>query len=1315
MAFFLDSLEPYKEKAIELFKSGHRPNAIFFSKSTYQFFFKSEYATTAQQGESLAEIEGSWVFLQSTEDGSITDCFCSCCRTDQEASSSDLSDSNGCIHMALSWITLFSKGQDEVGGETTPLHTRFYRASPLHHFLYSYFIEKRDDYTLQIGELNSFSLRSKESLICTLTSEKKEILSSISALYAQLDEVDETSIHFSALSVIEIEDWKRGAPSDLLSYELSPISYMAKMAFLYMEGALSSSSDEIPHLDCLIDFEKKHAQISLSIPSILEISFFEAPFESIGHFFLSLLKSPALVTSNLTIDVLRKRHYSLRLDNGVPEITSVFSGPEKAPPGLFPLTKNWLYEEVNQKIFFCGAEDPFVTSKDSIEESFRVLEAVGAITPQKMALSQSIKICIDTQSIKTISTLIGKNKRIDVTAERALFGEWMIIPRSKNAALCEPRRLDAFQWIKIVGIKVFSVLQMQISLSHIDLFLMQHRMWLSNQRGFQLHFYPYKKNVSFEIDRKNRSLLFISRPKESVQSSQMVGKEGYCSFGKWVWRRNEGFFLSDEIALVNPYSKTALSSIPFNIPIPPHRVAHLLRNEHDAITQFIPNFFSYIHPVQILGLKIGYNKKEAKVEIALQHSWLKEKYEKEVYLYDDYGYIPEIGFFHIPTLDIDGLSVLEEDKDTWEQFFLIQLPNIKSKYECEIDPYLIVPETLQLYCNRLDPIICESLPTDNSAEMPLPSHQWQSEFFWKSSIGTVALQDIIVGLEKGLRFFPTEAGLIDLTDERFLWAHSFIENKVQKKGKPKKNSRAVELRSYDFMRIQAHEELYFTHELGAHEQIIRKLLNTEAPSEPILTYFSGSLRAYQKSGLSWLWFLYTSSLSGLLCDDMGVGKTHQAMALLAAVYAEKRSKERNKKKSCPRFLIICPASLIWHWKDKLSLFLPELSSYLHIGASRSIQDLSKEWDILITTYGTLRKDISYISTLHFEVAVFDELQIAKNHMSLIWRSLSKIRTTMRIGLSGTPIENQLRELKALFDLVLPGYLPPDPLFRELYLQSNDAISLEKRKALLAQSVKPFVLRRKKEQVLPELPSKVEETVHAELIGAQKTLYEEIASLEGMPLIQQLQDASQSIPYMHIFALLSALKQISNHPASYLKDPIHYKKYESGKWQLFQELIEEAIGSGQKVVVFSQYLIMLDIMALYCQEMNIGYAEIRGKTKARGDQIEKFQNDPKCAIFLGSLQTSGLGIDLTAASIVIHYDRWWNAARENQATDRVHRSGQLQSVQVMKLVTKETVDESIDRMIMRKSSLLQEIVNYDDHEAVKGLSRDELIELLYSHK
>ena len=486
-------------------------------------------------------------------------------------------------------------------------------------------------------------------------------------------------------------------------------------------------------------------------------------------------------------------------------------------------------------------------------------------------------------------------------------------------------------------------------------------------------------------------------------------------------------------------------------------------------------------------------------------------------------------------------------------------------------------------------------------------------------------------------------------------------------------------------------------------QLIKELREFSTEAIPNLQGLKSSLRVYQQTGLQWLWFLYKHGLSGLLCDDMGLGKTHQAMALIAASL-----NQTPQEKKC--YLVVCPTSVIYHWQDKLETFLPHLKVHTFHGLKRTLTPHLKE-GVILTSYGILRMEKKLFETISFDVAVFDEIQVAKNPSSRVHEALKHIRAKTRIGLTGTPIENNLRELKALIDSVLPGYMPSEARFRELFIHPIERDGNEEKKALLTQLVRPFVLRRRKAQVLQELPEKSEDKSYCDLSEEQVKLYRETLAESQTAVLAHLRDSSEKVNYVHVFSLLSRLKQICDHPALIHKDPTNYKKYSSGKWELFVELITEARRSDQKVVVFSQYLYMLDIIESFLKDQEWGYAQIRGDTVNRRDELKRFQEDPNCVVFIGSLQAAGLGIDLTAASVVILYDRWWNAARENQAIDRVHRIGQKWGVQVYKLITKYTIEEKIDKMITRKGRLLEEVITADEQTFLKKFTRAQLLDLL----
>jgi len=826
----------------------------------------------------------------------------------------------------------------------------------------------------------------------------------------------------------------------------------------------------------------------------------------------------------------------------------------------------------------------------------------------------------------------------------------------KQGDLAEFVRFNSWIWNEQIGfVRIDSFpTKHTVSLEELDAFLRSHRYFFKHMPGYRVHETPFLQDLSYEV-KSSGALVFSKRAHD-------MSKYVHQELGEWVWVQDHGFYL-----IRGEQKETIL----------PYRVAEYLREHREELSELL---FASSSPIADVGLRIKWVKKD-RIDLLPVYHYANLEYEQKVRFYENFGYIPEIGFFSLPTLLAQNhftRTLLEKDREEWDRFFLEQLEALKKDFHVDVDPALEFPQDLRLFCRDLQ-------VQEEEIE------EWRANFYWQSEKGRVDAEVVLAALRQGVRFLPTPAGLLDLQDQRFGWLRSI--------SLPRK---AFALHSTDFFKIRAHEELSFDQTVNEKTvQCIEQLFSSVPPEPPILKGFKADLRSYQQKGVDWLWHLYLTGLSGLLCDDMGVGKTYQAMALLNAV----------REKKGGSFLIVCPTSIAYHWIDKCHQVLPEFSLFAYIGINRESEGLFEKHDIIITTYGVLRNEIKTFKKILFEVAIFDELQIAKNHVSQVWAALAQIRSQMRLGLTGTPVENQTRELKALFDIVLPGYFPRDHIFRSFYIKPIEKEASYERRQLLARFIRPFILRRRKEDVLPDLPPKTEDTYVTELLGEQRSLYRQVASRQGMPIVQQLQDADAPVPYLHIFALLSSLKQICNHPAAYLRDVEKFQRYESGKWNVCIELLEEARESGQKVVIFSQFLSMLDIFKRYFEVTGIGFTEIRGSTKNRREAIACFHEDPNTLVFLGSLQAAGLGIDLTPASILIHYDRWWNAARENQATDRVHRFGQQRGVMVYKLLTSKSVEERIDHIISHKAQLFEELIRYDDHQIVKKLSRSELLELL----
>ena len=486
----------------------------------------------------------------------------------------------------------------------------------------------------------------------------------------------------------------------------------------------------------------------------------------------------------------------------------------------------------------------------------------------------------------------------------------------------------------------------------------------------------------------------------------------------------------------------------------------------------------------------------------------------------------------------------------------------------------------------------------------------------------------------------------------------------------------------------------------------RKLLRQifeMTPPEPLpeLSGRISTLRAYQNRGAEWLWYLYANGFGGLLCDDMGLGKTHQVMALMTCL----------KAKSTGPILVVCPTTVMSHWQTKIKDHAPELSAGLFHGPDRDLGRALETDAVLVTSYGILRRDAEALADVGFALAVFDEIQHLKNTGTQAHEAASRLRAGMKIGLTGTPIENSVRELKGLMDLVAPGYLGSDATFSRRYIQPIEEQKDPLRRRELTRVISPFVLRRRKATVLKELPAKIEDVRTCTLSPDQHRIYRQALEERRQGLLRKLRSPQGNVPYIHIFALLNRLKQICDHPALVTGEPEDYPKHGSGKWDLFTALLDTCLENGQKIVVYSQYLTMIDIIARHLRQSGVDAAVLTGASRNRGKIIQRFNTDPGCRVFVGSLMAGGTGIDLVAASVVIHYDRWWNAAREDQATDRVHRIGQTRGVQVFKLVTEETVEEKIAVIIDRKRALMDDVVREDDPNSLKFFTREELIEML----
>lgn len=470
---------------------------------------------------------------------------------------------------------------------------------------------------------------------------------------------------------------------------------------------------------------------------------------------------------------------------------------------------------------------------------------------------------------------------------------------------------------------------------------------------------------------------------------------------------------------------------------------------------------------------------------------------------------------------------------------------------------------------------------------------------------------------------------------------------------------------------------------------------------PLPKEIKHELRSYQLEGVHWLERLRHMHLGGILADDMGLGKTFQAIIAISQL-----------KKESPNTvsLVVCPTSLVYNWEEEISKFNPNLTVQVIDGnpeVRRKLIEQGKKKDVLITSYSLLQKDVEVYEEFTFGYFILDEAQNIKNRGTRNARSVKQVKARHRLVLTGTPIENSLEELWSLFDFLMPGLLSTFERFIEKYIRNpvkSTAESLEN----LRKKASPFILRRMKKDVLEDLPPVSEITYHCHLSETQKELYRSYAESAREELKKLVKKEGFEKVQIHVLATLTRLKQICCHPAIFAKDKA--EPQDSAKYDMLLELLETLIEGKHKTVIFSQYTRMLSIMKEDLERMRIPFEYLDGTTKNRMGIVKKFNEDENIPVFLVSLKAGGTGLNLVGADTVIHYDMWWNPAVENQATDRVHRIGQKNSVSSYKLVTKNTIEEKIVELQSRKKELVRQVVSCDE-EAISKLTWEEVLELL----
>lgn len=573
------------------------------------------------------------------------------------------------------------------------------------------------------------------------------------------------------------------------------------------------------------------------------------------------------------------------------------------------------------------------------------------------------------------------------------------------------------------------------------------------------------------------------------------------------------------------------------------------------------------------------------------------------------------------------------------------------------------------------------------------------------------LRESIEAMKKGDRFYRTKKVYLDLEDPGIV---NFL-NLLEDLGLENIKDNEVYIDKSKVLYIQEklkNRNLSFIKGGNVLQEIVGKLLNKEFKRKLVPKALNAELRPYQKDGFKWINEITDLGFGGVLADDMGLGKTLQIIAFLLS---QKKSKS----------IVVVPTSVIYNWMDEFEKFAPSIRIGLVHGSKskrdKVLRDFKRglgikieesnlkeksyeKYDVLLTTYGTLKNDEKSYENLSFDYCIIDEAQNIKNPVAQATLSVKNIKSRCNIALTGTPIENNLMELWSIFDFVMPGYLFTKERFRERFIL--DESNLSELKSLIT----PFILRRLKEDVLSELPEKLEKKYLVEMKGKQNQLYSSYVKAIKNQLNENKSSAKSGRDKINLFAYLTKLREICLDPSIVVPD----YKGESSKLTVVKEIVKDASESGKKILLFSQFTSVLQKIEEDFKKQNISYLYLDGGTSAkdRVERVKRFNEDSNIKVFLISLKAGGVGLNLTSASVVIHFDPWWNPAVEDQATDRAHRFGQENKVEVIKLVAKDTIEEKIVLMQEDKRELIQSLMDGKtmDGKGLKRLTEEEISKL-----
>lgn len=1102
-----DALEPYRSQAEDELRKGAVKD-IEFSGSTYQVLV-----------EDSRLLQKIWVFIQLDVNGAIQDSFCS-----------DEHDAEriACLHQAIAYLSLF-------GESAEPLHQRFTKS--IWNRLCRLFEERLGGGShvlekLTPGVFTHQSPSGKTLFMLEPKSDEAKLFVD-KTIRNRRHETEETSLKFSNLSHEELSFWREGRPTPQLRYDLSFWSDLAKWLMKRQEeGAACQitfkySKRNLPNwfqfefADCRVGFYVSEANLPLVIEALQTV---DSP--------LSVNYAECREIERISYD---KKDRILRIE----EKKSDSKDRQEKKKG----TKKKDGIEIKGWTFIPNEGFYAKESHDLLKTPILHGEDIAQILSEHKELISSLIVgCkVHLESVfPSYHLRFDRNWNLNIEAylfepgdlvegDSWLMGSWAYLDDDGFYFLEENRFHDA---------------SIAVPFYQVSEFISQNRSWFNAQEGYQTHV----RSIEFQMDYQmsaNGRLTFtrsVAKAKKGMRQQD---------FGAWVYLEGLGFYPKTSGSLgffLKPGIALQFEQIPL-----------FIRMNRDELA-LIPHFFSEKCPVIEAGLKIEL-KGNTQVLVSPEYRLLPNHEGQAIQLFDEFVYMKGEGFHELPK----DLRLPEKFRRQIEfegeelQLFLTYEIEALFPFAAWVDPRLVKLKNWNMAADLVEP----------AAEKG--KGWYRLRLFFQTEKGRMAAASLKPYLDQKFPFAFLEMGCVDLKGREFDWLRQLPKERI--------NGDLIDLTALELIRLNAFDPITMVDgkieekagkkdekasEIIKSSVILKDLMHLHPAETPDMQGLSCTLRPYQELGIQWLWFLYRQELSGLLCDDMGLGKTHQAMALLSGI--SNLFLELAGGALC-HFLIVCPTSVIYHWQEKLHQYLPGLRVCTFYGTKRSLEDFHQHYDILLTSYGILRNESSMLSAISFEAAVFDEVQIAKNQFSRVHAALIAIKARMKVGLTGTPIENRLRELKSLFDIALPGYLPGEKEFRDFFIKPIEKEENIRRKEILSRLINPFVLRRKKEDVLKDLPEKTEEIAYCDLTPGQQELYAEVLQRKRRPLLEELQDGKTTIPYLHVFALLSSLKQICDHPAVYMKEVSDYRKYHSGKWELFWSFCEKPGKAGRRSSYF----------------------------------------------------------------------------------------------------------------------------------------------------